>query len=163
MTEPAWMKSARAKIGVREVPGTSNSPTIMGWAQRLGSRVLGMAYGSDSVPWCGLFVAQCMAEASLRPPPIAVRAKAWATWGVPCKPQKGAVLVFERQGGGHVGFYAGETHNAYQVLGGNQGDAVSLALIVKDRCVAVRWPAGYPENAERVMLAAGGPLSMNEA
>lgn len=164
MTEPAWMTRARAALGVREVAGPANSPTIMGWAKRLGGAVLGMAYGADSIPWCGLFVAECVTGAGIKPPPIAVRAKAWASWGAPCPPQLGAVLVFERQGGGHVGFYAGETPTAYQVLGGNQGDAVSLALIAKARCIAIRWPVGHPETAHRVQLAAtGAPLSTNEA
>ncbi len=163
MSEPAWMTAARAKIGVREAAGPSNSPTIMAWAKRLGGAVLGMAYGADSIPWCGLFVAQCVSEAGLKPPGIAVRAKAWATWGEACQPQKGAVLVFAREVGGHVGFYAGETTTAYQVLGGNQGDAVSLALIAKDRCIAVRWPKGVAQSGQRVSVAFGGKLSVNEA
>ena len=164
MTEPPWMIDARAAIGVRETPGPGNSPTIMGWARRLGGKVLGMAYGADAIPWCGLFVAECMVEADIKPPPIAVRAKAWATWGAPCPPQYGAVLVFARDGGGHVGFYSGETPTAYQVLGGNQGDAVCLALIAKNRCIAVRWPIGHAETARRVEIAsAGGKLSTNEA
>lgn len=158
-----WMAAARAKLGVRETPGPANNPIIMGWAKNLGSRVLGIAYGGDQTPWCGLFVAECMREVGIKPPAIAVRAKAWATWGDPCVPQRGAVLVFERAGGGHVGFYAGETANAYQVLGGNQGDAVSLALIAKDRCIAVRWPKGVAQTGERVAVASSGRLSVNEA
>ena len=121
-----------------------------------------MVYGADSIPWCGLFVAQCMTEAGIKPPPIAVRAKAWATWGDPCPPQRGAVLVFQRDGGGHVGFYSGETASAYRVLGGNQGDAVSEVLISKSRCIAVRWPKGLPQNGGRTFVAAGA-ISTNEA
>lgn len=29
-------------------------------SSRLGTKVLGIAYNTDSVPWCGLFVAACM-------------------------------------------------------------------------------------------------------
>ena len=163
MSEPAWLTAARAKIGIREVAGPGNSPTIMGWAKRLGGSVLGIAYGADRIPWCGLFVAECITEAGLKPPPIAVRAKAWATWGVACQPQKGAVLVFQREGGGHVGFYDAETSTAYQVCGGNQGDAVSLTWIAKDRCIAVRWPKGVAQNGHRVALLSSGKLSVNEA
>ena len=159
----AWMTAARAKLGTREVAGPGNSAAIMGWAKRLGGGVLGMVYGADSIPWCGLFVAECMAEAGLKSPPIAVRAKAWATWGDACQPSRGAVLVFQRDGGGHVGFYVGENNTAYRVLGGNQGDAVSEAWIAKDRCIAVRWPKGVTQAAERVTLASGGTLSTNEA
>jgi uncharacterized protein (TIGR02594 family) len=163
--QPHWMTIARRYLGVREAPGAANAATIMGWAQALGAKVLGIVYGADSIPWCGLYVAQVVSEAGFKPPPISVRARAWASWGAPCPPRMGAVLVFERPGGGHVGFYAGETDAAYRVLGGNQSDAVSLAWIAKARCIAVRWPPGAPEPARagRVHLAAGGPLSENEA
>ncbi|RDE05436.1 TIGR02594 family protein [Sphingomonas aracearum] len=165
--EPAWLTAARAKLGTREAPGVANSPTIMGWAKRLGVKVLGIVYNADSVPWCGLFVATCMAEDGITPPPIAVRAKAWATWGAPLTSAQlapGAVLVFERSGGGHVGFYVGETATAYQVLGGNQGDRVCLAWIDKARCVARRWPSGRPLIGRPVKLASNGePTSRNEA
>ena len=90
--EPAWLRAARAKLGTREAPGLANSLTILGWARKLGTKVLGMAYNADSVPWCGLFVATCIADAGLSPAPVAVRAKAWATWGVPTRPRVGAVL-----------------------------------------------------------------------
>jgi uncharacterized protein (TIGR02594 family) len=118
------------------------------------------------VPWCGLFVAYCMTAAGQTPPDISVRASAWSTWGLPVEPTLGAVLVFERPGGGHVGFYAGETAAAYRVLGGNQGDAVNYAWIAKHRCVAVRWPpnANLPPKTIRVV---GFPdpksISVNEA
>ena len=161
---PPWMDAARAKIGIRETPGPANNPTIMGWGKRLGARVLGISYADDSAtPWCGLFVAEVMAEAGIPAPPIAVRAKAWATWGEATDPCEGAVLVFQRPGGGHVGLYAGEDATAYRVLGGNQGDAVSLTRIAKDRCIAVRWPLGYRPKPPRVFTIAAGAISTNEA
>src|SRR4051812_27012398 len=107
---PPWMTIARSYLGVRETPGPANNPTIMGWAKRLGAKVLGIAYADDSsVPWCGLFVSEVMTEAGFKPPPIAVRAKAWATWGDAGPSGVGAVLVFQRPGGGHVGLCNGET------------------------------------------------------
>lgn len=158
------MPLARQWLGLKEAPGAASNPTIMGWAKRLGVKVLGMVYGNDATPWCGLFVAAMIAEAGFSPPPIAVRAKSWAAWGEASEPCEGAVLVFERPGGGHVGFYAGERADAYRVLGGNQGDAVSLAWIAKARCVAVRWPAAVRPKGDRIVLAdAGGVLSANEA
>ena len=59
-TEPAHLRAARELIGTRELPGVASSRTIMGWAALLGMRILGIAYGADSVPWCGLFVAHCL-------------------------------------------------------------------------------------------------------
>ena len=165
--EPAWLLAARAKLGTREAPGVANSPTIMGWAKKLGTKILGMAYNADSVPWCGVFVAACVHEDGLTPAPIAVRAKSWATWGQNIRPDRiapGAVLVFERAGGGHVGFYVGEDTTSYHVLGGNQSDRVSITRIEKSRCIARRWPAGRPVvEGPKLLSAAGVPLSRGEA
>lgn len=43
-TEPAWLCHARSLLGTREAPGAANDPTIMGWAKRLGTKVLSMLY-----------------------------------------------------------------------------------------------------------------------
>ncbi|WP_342658638.1 TIGR02594 family protein [Sphingomonas sp. NY01] len=173
--EPAWLRAARARIGVREAPGTGNSPIIMGWAKRLGVKVLGIAYNADSVPWCGVFVAEALtaggidlAAEGMHRMRIAVRAKAWADWGSALRPDRvapGAVLVFDRAGGGHVGFYVGEDARAYHVLGGNQSDAVNIMRVEKARCIAIRWPKGEPVIGSPVLMKAiaGIPLSTNEA
>jgi uncharacterized protein (TIGR02594 family) len=140
VTGPLWYRVAGKQIGVKEIPGAKSNPTIMSWAKALGAK-LGIAYTNDDTPWCGVFVGYCVQAAGFKPPPIAVRAKAWATWGEPLiTPTLGCVLVFERPGGGHVGFYAGETTTAYRVLGGNQSNSVNYAWLAKDRCIAMRWP-----------------------
>jgi uncharacterized protein (TIGR02594 family) len=163
---PLWRRVAEAQLGVREVPGAKSNPRILSWARKVGGR-LGIAFTDDATPWCGLFVAYCMTAAGIAPPPIAVRAKAWASWGEPLEvATDGAVLVFERPGGGHVGLYAGETGQAYHVLGGNQGDAVSFAWIAKARCIAIRWPTGEPRPARPVRIVgakAPAVLSTDEA
>lgn len=167
--EPAWLLAARKKIGTREVPGAGNSATIMGWARLLGMKVLGMVYNADSVPWCGLFVSACLKEAGvdLRLMKVGVRALAWAVWGVNLAPDRlspGAIMVFQRPGGGHVAFYVGEDATCYHVLGGNQGDAVTIMRIEKNRCIARRWPLNWPVYGKPVQLTAGGaPVSRNEA
>lgn len=161
-----WFEVAKSLIGTKEFAGAANNATIMGWAKRLGARVLGIVYAGDHVPWCGLFVAHCVAEAGLTPAPIAVRASSWETWGSNLRADRlapGAVLVFKRPGGGHVGFYVGEDATAYHVLGGNQGNAVSITRIEKARCVARRWPAGVPVEGAPVWIKGNGKLSTNEA
>jgi uncharacterized protein (TIGR02594 family) len=165
-SEPKWLKVARAKLGTREAAGTANSPAILGWAKRLGTKVLGMIYNADSVPWCGVFVAYCLQEDGIEPAPVSVRAMSWAIWGLAIRPERlapGTVLVFERTGGGHVGFYVGEDAIAYHVLGGNQDNAVTIARIAKSRCVARRWPEGRPVLGKPVRNAVEGKtLSRNE-
>jgi uncharacterized protein (TIGR02594 family) len=164
MAEPIWLTAARKLVGTREAAGPANSPTIMGWAKRLGTKVLGIAYNADSVPWCGLFVAHTMSLAGLPAAHIAVRASAWANYGKPCGPCPGAILVFKREGGGHVGFYVSEDRDNYHVLGGNQSDNVTITKIAKARCVAIRWPAvASPVPGKAVIATLAGTISKNEA
>lgn len=147
MTEPNWLTISRKYVGVKETPGVKNNPTIMGWASRLGSRVLGIVYNADSVPWCGLFCAHVMTEAGFKPPVIAVRASSWDNFGIKVsKPFLGAVARFQRPGGGHVAIITGidPTGTLYRVLGGNQSDSVNETWIEASRCVSLRWPAGTP-------------------
>ena len=165
--DPAWLAAARARLGTREAAGAANSATILGWAKRLGTRVLGMVYNADSVPWCGVFVAVCLAEDGIAAAPLAVRATSWAAWGQALRPDRlapGAIMVFARPGGGHVGFYVGEDAVAYHVLGGNQGDAVTITRIAKSRCIARRWPPGRPVIGKPLIRpVAATPLSHDEA
>lgn len=166
--EPAWLQAAREKIGTRETAGPASNPTIMGWAKRVGAKLLGIPYREDGTPWCGLFVAACMVEAGILPAAIAIRAMAWLDWGSRLQFHRiapGAVLVFGRSGGGHVGFYVGEDATHFHVLGGNQGDRVSVMRLEKSRAIAARWPKDVPVKGAPVMMTAvaGIPVSRNEA
>lgn len=162
MTEPVWLGIARKYIGIREIPGPKHNATIMGWLSRLKSWIR-----DDETPWCGTFVAAVMNEAGLPYPKEYPRAKAWGDYGSRLQTHllaPGAILVFARQGGGHVGFYVGEDRDCYHVLGGNQGNAVSTTRIAKVRCIATRWPKGQPVIGKPVWLKVNGmPVSENEA
>ncbi len=161
-----WFEIADSLIGTREIVGPKHNPTILAWAKKLGSKVLGIAITDDETAWCGLFVAHCMSEAGIAPAPIAVRASSWETWGSNLRADRlapGAVLVFKRPGGGHVGFYVGEDATTYHVLGGNQSNMVNITRIAKDRCIARRWPRGVAVTGKRVFLTASGAVSQNEA
>lgn len=161
-----WMDFAKTLVGVKEVPGKGNSLTIMGWAKKLGAKILGITYAADSVPWCGLYAAYVMEHCGFVPPPVAVRASEWGKWGRKLlNPRYGCILTFTRKGGGHVGFYVGEDATHLHVLGGNQGDAVSVTRIPKDRLSEMRWPEGFPLPKPQVILldAKGAPVTKGEA
>lgn len=165
---PVWMIEAARYLNVREVSGKGSNPTILAWAKSLGSRVLGISYTDDDIPWCGLFVAQCIAATLPKEalPAIVVRASSWDKFGVPASLGLGAVLRFGRQGGGHVGFYAGETRDGrlLRVLGGNQSNRVSYAMLERDRLVSIRWPTTGGTPRPRVFVdARGAVISRNEA
>lgn len=161
-----WMPYARSLIGVREIPGARHNPTILGWAKKLGAKVLGITVKDDETPWCGLFAAHVMDHVGITPPPIAVRASAWSEWGRGLiSPRPGCILTFTREGGGHVGFYVGEDATHLHVLGGNQGNAVSVTRIAKARLSAMRWPHGIPLPAAKIvrLSPSGAPVTENEA
>lgn len=167
MTEPVWLQYARKQIGVREIRGPKHDSRIMAMVKRT-ARFLGITVNDDETPWCGTFAADCVLAAGHTPPKIAVRAKSWATWGVALptfNPPLGAVAVFERPGGGHVGFIVGETKTHFLILGGNQKDSVKVMRLEKERCIAVRWPTGVPVGRipAPYLVATNADLSTNEA
>lgn len=159
--EPAWMPIARQLMGQREIPGPKhNSWIAKGWA-RLGAGW----YNDDETPWCGFFVAHCIDAAGLPYPGRGefARAKAWLDWGKSSQPVLGAIAVFGRDGGGHVGFLAGESASNWYVLGGNQSNAVNIAPIAKSRALGYRWPASLPAGSTPLPRMTGGTVSRNEA
>ena len=165
MIEPKWLIEARKYIGTREIPGAKNNPVIISWAVYLGGWFKAF-YTHDSIAWCGRAMGALMKHAGFPPPGALLSAAGWASWGSAlAKPSLGAIMVFTRPGGAHVALYVGERKDAYRVIGGNQGDAVSEMWIKKDRLTAIRWPKGAPVPVGGpVLLADGGePVSVNEA
>lgn len=163
MKQP-WLATAESYLGLKEATGSADNPKIIGWAKKIGGWIASF-YKKDEIPWCGLFVAECFNAHGMQIPSSALSALAWANWGQPSRIAPGAVLVFKRPGGGHVGFYVGEDSSAFHVLGGNQSDSVSVTRIAKGRLLAVRWPSEShpPVNEQRVTKASSGSLSRNEA
>ncbi len=167
MNAPVWYTVARKYIGVKEIPGPKDNPTILGFAARIGGWVKSLVK-SEATAWCGAFMGSVMREAfpGIKLPANPLSALAWASWGVSlASPTLGAVLVFKRPGGGHVGLYVGEDATCYHVLGGNQGDAVSVARVEKNRLVpnGIRWVPGIMAVGGRIWLTATGQPSTNEA
>jgi uncharacterized protein (TIGR02594 family) len=163
---PKMLVEALKLFGTKETAGAGNTPAIMAWAAEIGGAVR-KVYTADSVPWCGLFMAVVAKRGGKDWPASPLWARAWSSWGDKSpRAELGDVLVFRRPGGGgHVGLYVGEDSTHYHVLGGNQGDAVSIVRIAKDRCIAIRrqYRIGPPANVRRAPMKAGGPVSVNEA
>lgn len=164
---PKMLVEALNHYGELEIPGKGSNPNISKWAKEVG--VSGW-YTDDDIPWCGLFVG-VVAKRCGYPFPASklLAAKQWINWGVPVTEGREMlwdVLVFSRDGGGHVGFYVGENDHAFLVYGGNQSNAVGFAWIAKTRLVGARRPAykiGEPANVRKVILSLTGELSKNEA
>jgi len=162
MSDPRWMQAARAFIGLKEIPGPKHNGTIINWLAKLGAW-----WRNDETPWCGVFCAAVMQQVGLPYPVHYYRAKAWAEYGARLQTHliaPGAILIFGRDGGGHVGFYVAEDATHYHVLGGNQGNAVNTTRIAKARLIASRWPSHEPVLGSPVWVKSNGvPVSDNEA
>lgn len=161
---PRLLTEALALYGVREKSGPGDNPVILDWAKQLGIK----AYTADSIPWCGLFMAYVAMKAGWPSPLMPLWARNWSTFGREAAiASLGDVLVFSRgPKSGHVGLYVGEDRAAYHVLGGNQGDAVSIVRIQKGRLLNAReprWRIATPPNRRRVFLGQTGVISKNEA
>jgi len=134
---PPWLEIAQNELGEEEVPGPGNNLRIVEYHKATGGEA-----SPDSVPWCSSFVNWVFKEAGILGPD-SKSAKRWLHWGKQTGPKVGAVVIFDRGGWkGHVGFVWDMDCDSLFVLGGNQGDAVSIQRYRTDRVLGYRWPAG---------------------
>lgn len=150
-TDPQWLAVARKMIGLHEIHGAEHAPEILQFwrdIKRGGIK-------SDEVPWCAAFVGACLERAGIRSSRFE-SAASYLKWGVRLDgPAHGCIVVFSRKGGGHVGFVVGmDKGGNLLVLGGNQGDQVSIKAFPQDRVTGYRWPVDVPINSEQLQVGA---------
>ena len=126
-------------------------------------------FRDDETSWCAAFVGSVLEETGITSTRSAA-ARSYIKWGIACAQRLGAIVVFSRPGSswsGHVGFVVGrDAVGRVMVLGGNQGDAVTISPFETARVLGYRWPAGEPFPTDTVdlpVLASGGRSSTNEA
>ena len=157
----AWITEATKHIGLKEEPGAGNNPTIVSWWKDIKRGGIKL----DSVPWCAAFVGSCLERVGIESTRYE-SARSYLNWGQPL-PEAiyGCVVVFNRDGGGHVGFVVGKDNQGrLLVLGGNQGDSVSIAPFTVMRVAGYRWPPGIPITNEPLpAVASNEKSSVNEA
>lgn len=155
---PDWLLTMRAISGMTETPGVADNPKIMAMADEIARIFPEMksycdGYSHDSIPWCGLTEAYCMAKAGIRPPfgdtdtDKFLWARSWAddpNYQVLKAPRLGCVVVLSRSGGGHVTTYESTSGSNYMCRGGNQSDAINLKPFPKANVVALVWPRDAP-------------------
>ncbi|MGI9422096.1 MAG: TIGR02594 family protein [Hyphomicrobiaceae bacterium] len=145
MEQPRWMVQAWAQLFEREYAGAPSNPQIADFFRDAGHPDI----TQDDVPWCAAFVGACLDRAG-HSGSGSLRARSYLGWGTAIDTAKlGAVAVLSRgrnPSAGHVGFVIGESEDTIILLGGNQGNAVSVARFSKDRLLGLRWPAqGDPQ------------------
>lgn len=132
--------AAREYIGLEEYPGARHNPTIVEFAAVTGNAWI----KDDETPWCASFVGAVLAQVGAQGTGR-LNARSYMDWGHAVDlddAMMGDVVVFwrgSRDGWqGHVGFYAGQQGDNVLVLGGNQGNTVSIAPYAKARLLGVR-------------------------
>lgn len=166
---PPWLQTMRDITGTKEVQGAADSPVIMAWRDEIARRYPDMAaycagYTHDSIAWCGLTVAYCMAKNGIKPVNEFLWADNWRKFGTKLdKPRLGCILTFKRTGGNHVAFYEGEEGSNYIIRGGNQSDMVCVQRKAKSELTGMVWPGeaatvqpSKPSAATFQSLTAGG-------
>jgi uncharacterized protein (TIGR02594 family) len=142
-----WFEIAKGEVGQHEVAGGEHNPRIVEYHQTTSLKAT-----TDEVPWCSSFVNWCMAKAGIKGTGSAA-AKSWLSWGVPCDPKTGCVVVIRQKVAGkdaatgsatgyHVGFLATASPTHIGLLGGNQSDSVKVSNFPwKSYTVeGYRWP-----------------------
>ena len=135
---------AQRYVGLEEVPGIAANPTILKMLQ------LDQKWPKDdAVPWCSAFLNYVCWQLRL-PRSKSLAARSWLGVGTPVKLSDARagydVVVINRNGSpdpstpgpGHVGFFAGIEDQFVLLLGGNQGDKVSLARFPVSSVLGVR-------------------------
>jgi uncharacterized protein (TIGR02594 family) len=135
---PVWMPIAIRELGVSEVIGAKNNPRILEYHQATSLKA-----SDDETSWCSSFTNWVMKQAGIKGSGLA-NARSWLNWGVGTeKPIWGAVTVLKRGSNpwqGHVGFLLYEGKSQIMLLGGNQGNKVSIAAFNKSDLLGYRLP-----------------------
>jgi len=160
MSKPIWYEIAESKLGLDE----NKDKTILSRFLRSDGHTIG---DPTKLPWCGDFVETCVALAlpDERIPENPYLARNWLRFGREIDtPVIGAIAVFWRKSEvglyGHVGFYAGEDKDFIYVLGGNQGNAISITKLRKERLLGYTWPINYP--ISQGTIKTDGPIAISE-
>jgi len=160
MQEQSWITEARKHIGLTEVKGPQHSPEIL----QMWRDIKRGGIKDDETPWCAAFVGAMLERVGVRSSRFE-RARSYLDWGQQLGlPVPGCIVVFTRQGGGHVGFAVGrDKAGNLLILGGNQSDAVNIKAFSVGRVSGYRWPEGLLVPSEPLATLGSAALSVRES
>lgn len=139
-----WVDFALGKLSVREIPGPPSNKEILEFFAHTSG---GVPVAGDETAWCAAFAGCCLIKSGYQ----STRSKAarsYARYGTELQAYRfGAIYVFDRSdptnpNAAHVAFCLGEypAKNIAFMLGGNQGNAVSIKPYSLEKLIARRWP-----------------------
>lgn len=138
---------ARRFEGLREVPGAVHNPQVVAMLQLVSPGV-----HDDETAWCSAFVNYCCWILGITGSG-SLAARSWLTRGVPVEVNHAEagfdIVIFKRGEGaqpgpevlaapGHVAIFVRDRGTHVEVIGGNQGNAVSTETFPKARILGVR-------------------------
>ncbi len=141
MPQPRWLELAWGDLGVAETPGAATHRRVVRYYADVGHPQV----SDDEVAWCAAFVGACLERAGIAST-RSLMARSYLDWGEPRRraappapsPSSAAAPIPRL---GHVGFLVGSTATDIILLGGNQGDAVTVQAFPRSRLLGLRWPA----------------------
>lgn len=153
---PTYFLHALTQLQIKELPGdAANNPTIVAYWKEAG---IELKVTSDETPWCAAFVGAMLMRGEVQSSNKA-NAKSYLQWGkeVIGLGLLGAIVVLNRarpapEWQGHVGFCCGFDGSTIRLLGGNQGNKVSIASFPRARVAGIRYPAGWDVQQANFML-----------
>jgi uncharacterized protein (TIGR02594 family) len=138
MELPRWFQIARQEIGVCETTGIKATQRIVEYHSATSLKAT-----SDETPWCSSFVNWCLKQCFIKGTNSAA-ARSFMQWGHELKePVQGCIVVLSRgndEKSGHVGFYSSSNETHIHILGGNQGNKVSVEAFPKSKVLSYRSP-----------------------
>jgi uncharacterized protein (TIGR02594 family) len=157
MPQPRWLDFAWADLGVAEIAGARDNTRVVRYYADVGHPEV----SNDEVAWCAAFLGACLERAGIGST-RSLLARSYLDWGAPAhEPRYGAIAVLNRGSDptlGHVGFLVGETEADIILLGGNQGDAVSVQAFPRSRLLGLRWPSPSPATSPVIPDGATAPI-----
>ncbi len=135
---------ALGEFGTREIVGKKNNPEVLKYFKEIGHSWV----KDDQVAWCSAF-ANWVIQTTNKEFNFSLEmsgklnARSWLEVGRKVEnPKQGDVVVLWRESKkswkGHVGFFIRQTKHHIYVLGGNQGNKVSIQAYRKNRLLEYR-------------------------
>jgi uncharacterized protein (TIGR02594 family) len=134
MTPYECAKAEWAK-GIKEISGRKHNPRIVWYAS-----FTTLKASDDETPWCSSFMC-AMAFLAGYPSTKSASAISWMNYGIDGDGLVGDIVILKRSGGYHVAFLNKpykKGDKTLNLLGGNQGDAVSIKDFDAENLLGIR-------------------------